>query len=145
MILHRLGNVFPFGMKSVEDYLRPGRPLNATTLDKDNFRLVLSMPMRDRRIPCLQIGERMGMPFERADNIVTKELGFYRVRPPPLKFWPEMHRVCSAEVSFIQHDNAQPHLNGCYRNNLSLWIWTCFPSILFTRISPPSLSSIPLK
>ncbi|XP_029641057.1 protein GVQW3-like [Octopus sinensis] len=70
-------NEFQHGRESVEDDPRPGRPPTATI--GDNVDLALGMIMQDRRISCHQIAERLGISAERADNSVTKELGFSKV------------------------------------------------------------------
>ena len=68
---------FKHGRDSVEDDPRSGRPLTTTT--KDNLDLALQMVMQDHRISCHQIAERLGISIERADKILTKELGFSKV------------------------------------------------------------------
>ncbi|XP_029654075.1 uncharacterized protein LOC115227347 [Octopus sinensis] len=62
---------------SVKDDPRPGRPPTSTI--EYNIDLALGMIMQDRRISCYQIAERLGISTERAENIVTKELGFSKV------------------------------------------------------------------
>ncbi|XP_029634494.1 protein GVQW3-like [Octopus sinensis] len=73
----QLVNEFQRGRESVEDDPRPGRPPTATT--EDNIDLALGMIMQDRRISCRWAAKRLGISTERADNIVTKELGFSKV------------------------------------------------------------------
>ncbi|XP_029657798.1 protein GVQW3-like [Octopus sinensis] len=73
-------NEFQRGRESVEDDPTLGRPPTATT--EDNIDLALGMIMQDHRISCRQIAEGLGILNERADNIVTKELGFSKVSTP---------------------------------------------------------------
>ena len=68
---------FQRGRDSVEDNPRSVRPLTATT--KDKVDLALQLVMQDRRISCRQIAERLGISTERADKILTQELGFSKV------------------------------------------------------------------
>ena len=68
---------FKRGRVRVEDDPRSGRPATATT--KDNIDLALKMVMQDRRISCRQVVERLWISIERADKILTKELGFSKV------------------------------------------------------------------
>ncbi|XP_029638087.1 uncharacterized protein LOC115213263 [Octopus sinensis] len=63
--------------ESVKDDPTPGRPPTTTT--NYNIDFTLGMVMQDRQISCRQITEKLGISNERADNIVTKELGFSKV------------------------------------------------------------------
>ncbi|CAI9722388.1 Hypothetical predicted protein [Octopus vulgaris] len=70
-------NEFQRDREIVEDDSEPGRPPTATP--ENNIDLALGMLMQDRQISCREIAERLGISTERADNIVTKELGFSMV------------------------------------------------------------------
>ncbi|XP_029636911.1 uncharacterized protein LOC115212213 [Octopus sinensis] len=96
-------NEFKHGRESVIDYPRLGRPPTATT--KDTPDPALGMIMQDRRISCPQIAETLGISTERADNIVTKELGFSKVfaRRIPRLLTPEQKRTrCILSTSNLE-------------------------------------------
>ena len=84
---------FKHGRHSVEDELRSGRPSSATTTE--NIGLVLDMIMEDRRLSTRQIADRLGIPQERADNILKNELGLSKVsaRWVPRLLTPEQNRT----------------------------------------------------
>ncbi|XP_029634578.1 protein GVQW3-like [Octopus sinensis] len=96
-------NKFQRGRGSLEDDPTPGRPPTATT--EDNIDLALGMIMQDRRISCRQIAERVVISTERADNIVTKQLGFSKVsaRWVPRLLTPEQKRTrCTLSTSNLE-------------------------------------------
>ncbi|XP_036358546.1 uncharacterized protein LOC115210603 [Octopus sinensis] len=101
-VKHRV-NEFKRGKESVEDDPSSGRPPIATT--KNKLDLALGMIMHDRRISCRQIAERLGISTERADNFVTKELGFSKVsaRWVPCLLTPEQKRTrCTLSTSNLE-------------------------------------------
>ena len=91
---------FNRGRVRFEDRPRSGRPATVTT--KDNIDLALKMFMQDRRISCRQVAERLRISIERADKILTKELGFSKVfaRWVPRLLTPEqMGTRCTVSMS----------------------------------------------
>ncbi|XP_029634903.1 protein GVQW3-like [Octopus sinensis] len=96
-------NEFQHGRESVEDDPTAGSPPTANT--EDNIDLALDMIMQDHRILCRQIAERLGISNKRADNIVTKELGFSKVsaRWVPRILTPEQKRTrCTLSTSNLE-------------------------------------------
>ncbi|XP_029657999.1 uncharacterized protein LOC115232319 [Octopus sinensis] len=96
-------NEFQCDRESVEDDPTPGRPPTATI--EDNIDLALGIIMQDRQISCCQIAERLDISNEKADNIVTKELGFSKVsaRWVPCLLTPERKRTrCILSTSKLE-------------------------------------------
>ena len=94
---------FKCGRVRVEDDPRSGRPTTATT--KDNIDLALKVVMQDRRISRCQVAERLGISIERADKILTKELGFPKVfaRSVPRLLKPEQKSTrCTVSMSNLE-------------------------------------------
>ena len=94
---------FKRGRVRVKDDPRSGRPSTATT--KDNIDLALKMVMQDRRTSCRQVAERLGISIERADKILTKELGFSKVsaRWVPRLLTPEQKSIrCTVSMDNLE-------------------------------------------
>lgn len=94
---------FKRGREAVEDEPRCGRPITAST--DENAKKILDLVMNDRRLRVAEIAETIGISYERAQNIITKDLGFSKVSAR----W--VPRLLSAENKRTRHTVSQDCLD----------------------------------